>query len=86
MTIPRVEEMEEVDLILCPLNKAGRFMEPSVESTLQAIDGSSKRIIAIKPLAAGRLSPQEGLEYVSHRAPRADYPTPKSYMPSSIGQ
>lgn len=68
MTIPRVEQIEEVDLILCPLNKAGRFMEPSVESTLQAIESSSKRIIAIKPLAAGRLSPQEGLEYVSDMA------------------
>ncbi|TKJ28559.1 MAG: hypothetical protein CEE40_11360, partial [Chloroflexi bacterium B3_Chlor] len=26
------------------------------------------KIIAIKPLAAGRLSPQEGIEYVSDRA------------------
>lgn len=68
MTIPRVEQMDELDLILCPLNKAGRFMEPSVEATLQAIESSSKRIIAIKPLAAGRLSPQEGIEYVSDRA------------------
>ncbi len=67
MTIPRVEEMEEVEIILCPLNKAGRFMEPSVESTLQAIESSSKRIMAMKPLAAGVLSPQEGLSYISDK-------------------
>jgi len=67
MTIPRVEEMEEVEIILCPLNKVGRFMEPSVESTLQAIEGSSKKIVAIKPLAAGSLSPEEGLSYISDK-------------------
>jgi hypothetical protein len=67
MTIPRVEEIEEVEIILCPLNKAGMFMEPSVESTLQAIGSSSKRIMAMKPLAAGRLSPQEGLSYISDK-------------------
>jgi len=66
-TIPRVEEMDEVEIILCPLNKLGRFMEPSVESTLQAIEASSKRIMAMKPLAAGRLSPQQGLSYISDK-------------------
>ncbi|NIN64263.1 MAG: hypothetical protein GTO63_06105 [Anaerolineae bacterium] len=64
MTIPRVEEMEEVALILSPFNKLGRFMDPSVDSTLQAIESTSKPIIAMKPLAAGRLSPQEGLAYL----------------------
>jgi hypothetical protein len=67
MTIPRVEEMEEVEIILCPLNKMGRFMDPSVESTLQAIESSSKMIMAIKPLAAGMLSPQEGLSYIADK-------------------
>jgi hypothetical protein len=67
MTIPRVEEMEELEIILCPLNKVGRFMEPSVESTLQAIETSSKRIMAMKPLAAGRLSPQEAFSYISDK-------------------
>lgn len=67
MTIARVEQMEEVELILCPLNKLGRFMEPSEESTLEAIEHSSKAIMAIKPLAAGRLSPQEGLSYISDK-------------------
>jgi hypothetical protein len=68
MTIPRVEEIEEVEIILCPLNKLGRFMEPSVESTLQAIESSSKTIMAMKPLAAGKLLPQEAFAYVSDRA------------------
>jgi hypothetical protein len=68
MTIARVEEMEEVQIILSPLNRLGRFMEPSEESTLEAIGASSKTILAIKPLAAGRLSPEEGLSYVADRA------------------
>jgi hypothetical protein len=66
-TIPRAEEMEEVELILCPLNKLGRFMDPSVESTLEAIQGTSKRIMAMKPLAASRLSPHEGLGYIADK-------------------
>lgn len=67
MTIPRLDAMEEVEIVLCPLNKVGRFMEPSVESTLQAIETTSKRIMAMKPLAAGRLSPQEAFSYISDK-------------------
>jgi hypothetical protein len=65
MTIPRVEEMEEVALILSPFNKLGKFMDPSVDSALQALESTSKAIMAMKPLAAGRLRPQEGLSYLS---------------------
>lgn len=67
LTIPNVEDLEEVEVILCPFNKLGRFMEPSFQSTLKAIENSSKKIIAIKPLAAGRLSAEEGLSYLSHK-------------------
>lgn len=65
LTIPRVEEMEEVALILSAFNKLGTFMHPSVESTLQALESTSKTIMAMKPLAAGSLPPQEGLSYLS---------------------
>jgi hypothetical protein len=68
MTIPRVEAMEEVEIILCPLNKLGRFMEPSEESTLGAVEASSKTILAMKPLAAGSLSPEEGLASIADKA------------------
>ncbi|MEM2925525.1 MAG: hypothetical protein QXJ68_07555 [Methanocellales archaeon] len=63
--IPFAEEVEEVDLILAPLNKLGRFTEPSLSSTLRAIENSSKRIIAIKPLAAGALKPFEAFEFLA---------------------
>lgn len=65
LTIPLVEYMQEVQVILAPVNRLGRYMEPSFESSLKSIEGSSKRIIAIKPLAGGRLSPEEGLEYLA---------------------
>jgi hypothetical protein len=65
MTIPRVDEMEEVELILSPLNKLGRFMDPSGDCTLQAIESTSKTIMAVKPPAVGRLPPQEGLANLS---------------------
>jgi hypothetical protein len=65
MTIPRVEEMEEATLILSRFNKLGTFMHPSVDSTLQALETTSKTIMAMKPLAAGMLRPQEGLSYLS---------------------
>jgi hypothetical protein len=61
------EEIKEVDVILAPLNKLGRFTEPSLNSTLHAIKNSSKRIIAIKPLAAGALKPREAFEFLAGR-------------------
>ncbi len=63
--IPAADEIEEVDIILAPLNKLGRFTEPSLSSTLRAIKNSSKRIIAIKPLAAGALKPSEAFEFLA---------------------
>jgi len=69
MTIPHVEDIEEVELILCPFNKLGRFMDPSPESTWHAVESTSKTIMAMKPLAAGSLSAQEGLSYISGKVP-----------------
>lgn len=96
MTIPRVEAMDDVDIILSPLNKTGRFMEPSPESSLQAIEGSSKGVIAMKPLAAGDLSPEEGLPYlagkvvglavgiVSRKEAEETFALAERYFPSTV--
>ncbi|MEW5760566.1 MAG: hypothetical protein AB1779_07355 [Candidatus Thermoplasmatota archaeon] len=65
--IPIVENIEEVRLILAPINKIGRFMKPTIDSAMKAILNSSKPIIAIKPLAAGFLSPLEGLSFLSDK-------------------
>jgi len=40
-------------------------MEPDVESTLKALERTRKKVLAIKPLAAGKLSPERSLfEYI----------------------
>jgi len=40
-------------------------MEPDIESTLKALERTSKAVIAIKPLAAGKLSPEKSVfEYI----------------------
>jgi hypothetical protein len=40
-------------------------MEPDVESTLKALERTRKEVLAIKPLAAGKLSPERSVfEYV----------------------
>jgi hypothetical protein len=63
--IQKAEGMEEVDLILAPVNKIGRFMDPSFDSSLEAIKNCSKPIIAIKPFAAGKLHPSDALEFLA---------------------
>lgn len=64
--IPEAESIEDVNLILAPANKLGRFMEPTFESSVRAIENSSKKIIAIKPLAAGKLKPSDAFEFLSN--------------------
>jgi hypothetical protein len=66
-TIPKVENFKEVDFILAPVNKIGMFMDPNFEFSMQTIEKSSKPIIAIKPLAAGKLRPEEAFEFLSGR-------------------
>ncbi len=65
ITIEWIErENAPVEVILAPLNKIGYAMEPSFEKTIEAITKSSRKIIAIKPLAAGKLKPGEAFEFV----------------------
>jgi hypothetical protein len=59
-TIPLLDNMGfEADL--APLNPIGYGMEPDVESTLRALEHTKKAVIAIKPLAAGKLSPERSV-------------------------
>ncbi|MFQ6074536.1 MAG: hypothetical protein ACE5Z5_00180 [Candidatus Bathyarchaeia archaeon] len=65
VTIPWVEEANvPVEVILAPLNSLGYAMEPDFEGSLEAIKRCSRRVVAIKPLAAGRLSPEAAFRFV----------------------
>lgn len=64
-TLPWLKEVDlPVEIVLTPLNRLGYAMEPSFERSLEAIEECRQRIIAIKPLAAGRLRPQEAFGFV----------------------
>lgn len=57
----------DIPVIMLPVNKIGAFMQAK-ESTLATIEKAERFYIAKKPLAAGQLSPREGLEFVlSHK-------------------
>ena len=51
----------DFEVYLAPVNPVGYAMEPDYESTLTALETTDKQIIAIKPLAAGRLKPTQSL-------------------------
>jgi hypothetical protein len=63
-TIPQLDDLD-FDAYLAPVNPIGYGMEPDIESTLMALEQTKKAVIAIKPLAAGKLSPERSLfEYI----------------------
>jgi hypothetical protein len=63
-TIPQLNDMG-FEAYLAPVNTVGYGMLPDVESTLNALEQTKKAVIAIKPLAAGKLSPEKGVfEYI----------------------
>lgn len=65
ITIPLLEKAGvSFDGYITPLNKLGVFMLPTPESALEAIRSSRKPVIAIKPMAGGRLVRQEAFDYV----------------------
>jgi len=68
MTIP-ILDMAEIDFAgyITPVNKAGVMMFPTQEIALEAIRGVKKPVIAIKPLAGGRIAPREALEWISKK-------------------
>lgn len=68
--IPKILRYEEVDIILAPINIRGSFMEPTVQSTLKAIEkarAKGRRVIAMKALAAGHIKPQDAFRYISEK-------------------
>ena len=46
---------------LAPVNPIGYGMEPDVESTLRALEHTKKKVLGIKPLAAGNLYPERSV-------------------------
>jgi len=64
-TIPILEGSKiEFDGYVTPINKLGVMMFPTTNAALRAVRSSQKPIVAIKPLAGGRIPPRHALEYV----------------------
>lgn len=51
-------------VFVIPINKLGFYMNPSKESTLDAVKNCSKPVIAIKPLASGRFDEGRPAEWL----------------------
>jgi hypothetical protein len=65
ITIPKLENSEiEFDGYVTPINRRGVMMFPNRNLAVEAIRAAKKPIIAIKPLAGGRIKPREALEHV----------------------
>jgi hypothetical protein len=65
ITIPRIdEELDGFNGYLTPLNKMGLMMLPTKAAAEIALKNTNKRVIAIKPLAGGRVKPEEAFNYV----------------------
>jgi hypothetical protein len=65
VTIPALEAGGvRFDAYITPVNRAGVFMLPTPALALQAIRASRTPVIAIKPMAGGRLVQREAFEYV----------------------
>jgi hypothetical protein len=69
-TIPAAEAFDAV-AVNTPINKITWRMCPCEEMVLNAIRRTRKKVIAMKPLAMGRIAPQEGMDYVC-RLPDVD--------------
>ena len=70
ITIEKAAMMDKVQVILAPVNKSGNFMRPSAERTMRAIKlarGRGKKIIAMKPLAAGTLAPEKAFAFLKDK-------------------
>lgn len=61
-TVPLAEKFD-VQVVNTPINKIAWRMCPCVEQVLDVVRKSSRKIIGMKPLAMGRIAPQEGLEF-----------------------
>jgi hypothetical protein len=57
----------DVAVVNTPVNKLGWRMCPCPEEALAALASTEKSVIAMKPLAMGRIAPEEGMGYVLAR-------------------
>ncbi|RJS75000.1 hypothetical protein CW710_00400 [Candidatus Bathyarchaeota archaeon] len=65
-TIPLVEDSRlKPDGYATPLNPLGALMLPSMESALNAIRMVRDKVVAIKPLAGGRVDPFEAFRFLA---------------------
>lgn len=65
VTISRMDdELDGFSGYLTPLNPLGLMMFPTKVAAEKAIKKTKKRVIAIKPLAGGRVKPEEAFKYV----------------------
>ncbi|MGQ9514923.1 MAG: hypothetical protein ACUVTL_07755 [Thermoproteota archaeon] len=63
--IPILEESGiRFDGYVTPVNKLGVMMFPNTEEALDSIHKTKKTVIAIKPLAGGRIEPRSAFQYV----------------------
>lgn len=68
--IPKIIGKPHVEVILAPVNNLGLFMDPSPDSTLKAVKEARANgviVFAMKPLAAGRLNPENAIKYLKNR-------------------
>lgn len=64
-TIPILDRSQmKFEGYVTPMNRLGVMMFPTKELAAEALKKARKPVIAIKPLAGGRIPPQEALEYV----------------------
>jgi len=67
--IPILERSEiEFEGYVTPVNRLGVMMFPTAEEALNSIRKSKKPVIAIKPLAGGRIEPRSAFRYVYEEA------------------
>jgi len=65
VTIPRLDdELDGFDGYLTPLNPLGVMMFPSKSSAERAVRATNRSVTAIKPLAGGRVKPEDAFRYV----------------------
>jgi len=69
-TVPAAESFDAA-AVNTPINKIMWRMCPCEEMVLGAIRNTEKKVIAMKPLAMGRIAPQEAMAYVC-RLPNVD--------------
>jgi hypothetical protein len=65
ITIPKLENSKiRFDGYVTPINRLGVMMFPTRDTALEAIKTAKRPVIAIKPLAGGRIKPREALRHV----------------------